>query len=108
MATRGRSEESATPGFLGPGLFVILLEALLALLLFLFLTSESWIVTVGLLAAAGAGFLWLQRNPEIETKITDWFAQARLLAIVVGSRSAERRGGKECVRTCSSRGSPYH
>src|SRR3546814_19845772 len=23
-------------------------------------------------------------------------------------RSEERRGGNECVRTCSSRGSPYH
>src|SRR3546814_15529978 len=25
-----------------------------------------------------------------------------------GSRSAERRVGKECVSTCRSRGSPYH
>src|SRR3546814_9254686 len=25
-----------------------------------------------------------------------------------GGRSEERRGGKECVRTCSSRWSPYH
>ncbi|WP_119460205.1 branched-chain amino acid ABC transporter permease [Rhodospirillaceae bacterium SYSU D60014] len=88
MAMRDTSEERASPGLLGPGLFVILLEALLALLLFLFLTSESWIVTVGLLAAAGAGFLWLQRNPEIETRITDWFAQARLVAIVVGGALA--------------------
>jgi ABC-type branched-subunit amino acid transport system permease subunit len=88
MAMRDTSEERASPGLLGSGLFVILLEALLALLLFLFLTSESWIVTVGLLAAAGAGFLWLQRNPEIETRITDWFAQARLVAIVVGSALA--------------------
>src|SRR3546814_21086301 len=27
---------------------------------------------------------------------------------VYASRSEERRGGKECVSTCRSRGSPYH
>src|SRR3546814_13444418 len=27
---------------------------------------------------------------------------------VVANRSEERRVGKECVRTCRSRGSPYH
>ena len=84
MATPGRRAEGAMPGLLVPGLRVIVLEALLALLLFLFLTSESWMLTVGLLAAAGAGFLWLQRNPEIESRITDWFAQARFAAIAFG------------------------
>src|SRR3546814_12446296 len=31
-----------------------------------------------------------------------------LPGIVSGSRSEERRVGKECVRTCRSRWSPYH
>src|SRR3546814_12342943 len=31
----------------------------------------------------------------------------QILAILQ-ARSEERRGGKECVSTCSSRGSPYH
>src|SRR3546814_14670066 len=31
-----------------------------------------------------------------------------LLVIVTAVRSEERRVGKECVRTCTSRGSPYH
>src|SRR3546814_20347135 len=30
------------------------------------------------------------------------------LAMVCAQRSEERRGGKECVRTCSSRWAPYH
>src|SRR3546814_15221041 len=30
------------------------------------------------------------------------------LGFVAGSRSEERRVGKECVSTCRSRGSPYH
>src|SRR3546814_12063134 len=32
----------------------------------------------------------------------------RLFALTVGSRSEERRVGKECVSTCRSRGSPSH
>src|SRR3546814_17596255 len=43
------------------------------------------------------------------------FAQARHLAVHIAQRrflaaprSAERRDGKECVRTCRSRWSPYH
>src|SRR3546814_4634635 len=31
-----------------------------------------------------------------------------LLVLARGRRSEERRGGKECVSTCSSRWSPYH
>src|SRR3546814_19954145 len=31
-----------------------------------------------------------------------------LIAMMVASRSEERRGGKECVGTCRSRWSPYH
>src|SRR3546814_4346413 len=30
------------------------------------------------------------------------------VADAIGVRSEERRVGKECVRTCSSRGAPYH
>src|SRR3546814_16052023 len=30
------------------------------------------------------------------------------VAFYVTGRSEERRGGKECVSTCRSRGSPYH
>src|SRR3546814_16313708 len=30
------------------------------------------------------------------------------LVVVLGKRSEERRVGKECVSTCSSRGSTYH
>src|SRR3546814_16506380 len=36
-------------------------------------------------------------------KTLDFLCAAALLA-----RSEERRVGKECVRTCRSRGSPYH
>lgn len=85
MAARGTTKEAAAvPSPLGPGLRVIAIEALLAIALFFFLTSESWIVTVGLLAAAGVGFLFLQRNPAIEARITDWFAAARVTAILFG------------------------
>src|SRR3546814_14970145 len=38
-------------------------------------------------------------------KVRDWNATALLQH---WRRSEERRGGKECVRTCRSRWSPYH
>src|SRR3546814_4227831 len=31
-----------------------------------------------------------------------------VVAVIAGARSEERRVGKECVSTCSSRWSPYH
>src|SRR3546814_18411491 len=40
--------------------------------------------------------------------VIDCYARAVTLLGPVGSRSAERRLGKECVRTCRSRGSPSH
>jgi len=84
MATRGTAGAAAAPRPLAPGLLVIGIEAFLAAVLFLFLTSESWMVTSGLLLAAGGGFLVLQRNPAIETRITEWFAAARTTAILFG------------------------
>src|SRR3546814_4742549 len=48
---------------------------------------------------------------------TDWMEQEQERGITITSaavtcfwnkRSEERRGGKECVSTCRSRGSPYH
>src|SRR3546814_15104065 len=35
-------------------------------------------------------------------------ARTRRNRVLVGSRSEERRVGKECVSTCRSRWSPYH
>src|SRR3546814_11756331 len=34
--------------------------------------------------------------------------QVRLIGLLMGLRSEERRVGKECVSTCRSRWSPYH
>src|SRR5690606_39244204 len=84
MATRGTADAAAARRPVAPGLLVIGIEAFLAAVLFLFLTSESWMVTSGLLLAAGGGFLVLQRNPAIETRITEWFAAARTTAILFG------------------------
>src|SRR3546814_9473159 len=44
----------------------------------------------------------LERSPKIYGGVDE--AEAR----AIESRSEERRVGKECVRTCSSRWSPYH
>src|SRR5690606_9185522 len=84
MTAERTSAVEGARALLGPGLIVVALEALLALALYFFLTSGNWIVTVGLLAAGGAGFVLLQRNPEIESRITDWFAQARVVAVAFG------------------------
>src|SRR3546814_13894084 len=37
-----------------------------------------------------------------------WGSIAATLAVGIVARSEERRVGKECVGTCSTRGSPYH
>src|SRR3546814_20955289 len=40
--------------------------------------------------------------------IGGWDALSTLGRAMAGTRSEERRVGKECVRTCRSRWSPYH
>jgi len=84
MATRVTADAAPAPRWFAPGLLVIGIEALAAAVLFLFLTSDNWMVTTGLLLAAGLGFLALQRNPAIETRIVEWFASARTTAILFG------------------------
>src|SRR3546814_4343944 len=52
-----------------------------------------------------------QRRHRGEHDMTKSFLTATAFAAVLGfgaSRSEERRVGKECVRTCRSRWSPYH
>lgn len=83
-AERAAGKEVSSSGGLGPAMWVVLVEAAMTLGLYLFLTSEHWALTLALLALAGAGFVWLQREPEIEARIIGWFAQARRLAIALG------------------------
>src|SRR3546814_9994555 len=68
-----------------------------------------------LLARVGVGAGEATLNPCATSMITDLFPRERLttaLAVyAMGStvgRSEERRVGKECVRKCRSRWSPYH
>src|SRR3546814_11693578 len=44
--------------------------------------------------------------PEMQTWL--WLAFFASFAVKIPTRSEERRVGKECVRTCRSRGSPCH
>src|SRR3546814_13014988 len=48
--------------------------------------------------------------PELERRWGNILAARRYRLVVeaIGHRSEERRVGKECVRTCRSRGSRYH
>src|SRR3546814_11884656 len=51
-----------------------------------------------------------QRNLQIVRAVEDLTARHRRIVVFaasVGHRSEERRVGKECVSTCSSRWSPY-
>src|SRR3546814_12214972 len=41
-------------------------------------------------------------------RVGEYFKCALKTAVNAGSRSEERRVGKECVSTCRSRWSPYH
>src|SRR3546814_16980267 len=48
---------------------------------------------------------------ESEVPLNDYVAEVALKPVTDGNRtfrSEERRVGKECVRTCRSRWSPYH
>src|SRR3546814_14180418 len=46
---------------------------------------------------------------QLERLTAAAFGQRRkMLRASLKARSEERRGGKECVSTCRSRGSPYH
>src|SRR3546814_12854484 len=47
----------------------------------------------------------LSRRPDLDT---DWLIDSSPTSMLVGVRSEERREGKECVRQCRSRWSPYH
>src|SRR3546814_13362666 len=45
--------------------------------------------------------------PDI-MRAEDEVAGTDIIVAAIAARSEERRGGKECVRTCRSRGSPEH
>src|SRR3546814_11335567 len=47
-------------------------------------------------------------RPQSRRRRTSAPAQATAAFVSFASRSEERRGGKECVSTCRSRGWPYH
>src|SRR3546814_12818202 len=49
-----------------------------------------------------------QKNHETQIFIETPYRNQHLLEDIVVNRSEERRVGKECVSTCSSRWSPYH
>src|SRR3546814_20973659 len=53
----------------------------------------------------GCAFNW-SNLPEERSKL--WRARHEAYYAAVNMRSEERRVGKECVRTCRSRWSPYH
>src|SRR3546814_19918349 len=57
----------------------------------------------GGIAAANAGTLTFMVGGTGEG-----FARSQPILAKMGKRSEERRAGKECVRTCRSRWSPYH
>src|SRR3546814_20281164 len=52
------------------------------------------------------------RSAQVPVHVPDWFFATGIFLIVRETtqpdRSEERRVGKECVSTCSSRWSPYH
>src|SRR3546814_987979 len=49
-----------------------------------------------------------RRTREPRCSSTIWTSSALRRPCAAGSRSEERRVGKECVSTCRSRWSPYH
>src|SRR3546814_6324621 len=49
-----------------------------------------------------------RHGPAIARRILLWARAAAVRQGADAQRSAERRGGKECVSTCRSRWSPYH
>src|SRR3546814_19368632 len=68
-------------------------------------------VTASIIADEG-GHRLILKGPTGEagafTLTADAGADPALSAFATGGRSEERRVGKECVRTCRSRWSPYH
>src|SRR3546814_3992908 len=48
------------------------------------------------------------RAELVDDDVVTRFLHARHVAVCGEARSEERRGGKECVSTCSSRWSPLH
>src|SRR3546814_11230661 len=77
-------------------------------------TRAAFIGLLGVVAALlGALFLDLQRGAwlllgALYAALGLLLVTGRARALMVTLRSEERRVGKECVSTCSSRGSPYH
>src|SRR3546814_7024041 len=81
---------------------------------FSFLIGHPWILRNGLRVAVGT-----QKIADITLAVMGNLvdnetlgAAGRVLRLadrtLAAARSEERRGGKECVRTCRSRWSPYH
>src|SRR3546814_5730335 len=74
--------------------------------------DHLWAVAVfGVLGAMMLGFLGLMTSVWAEkfdhaAAVTNFVVTP--LALLSGTRSEERRVGKECVSTCRSRWSPYH
>src|SRR3546814_16872628 len=77
------------------------------------LVATFAVVALGGVALFGAltyfrlwGYLWKERFTSVDHKKIG--IMYMVLGIVMLLRSEERRVGKECVSTCSSRWSPYH
>src|SRR3546814_11207244 len=76
-------------------------------------SAPALAVTPGPLADAvtaltGLGFKPGEASAAVAAAGAELGADASLDALVRVARSEERRGGKECVRTCRSRCSPDH
>ena len=51
---------------------------------------------------------WIDNSVESELENRDLMQRAEMVQKKRGRRSEERRVGKECLRLCRSRWSPYH
>ena len=58
----------------------------------------QWLICLGRVKWVGGDRLAYGRSP----------AEVSLLSLSLSARSEERRVGKECLRLCRSRWSPYH
>src|SRR3546814_10976843 len=70
--------------------------------------QENWIVALVVLIVVIALLWWLAARRRPEEIATPTIEPATPAKPPEPARSAERRGGKECVRTCRSRWSPDH